>query len=86
MFDQPVASSFYLFPDIDDCSSITCVNGRCVDEVDGYFCSCDVGFVGEFCDEPFQPCRNNATLTFDSEGYTCHCTGGYMGENCTISK
>ena len=40
-----------IFPDIDDCSGVTCNgNGECVDEVSGYHCSCNNGWSGNNCD------------------------------------
>ncbi|XP_053390739.1 ficolin-1-like, partial [Mercenaria mercenaria] len=36
---------------IDDCSSVTCGNGTCIDGIDEYSCSCKDGFDGTYCDQ-----------------------------------
>ena len=37
--------------DIDDCVSVTCHNGgSCVDNKDGYKCTCTAGYTGEHCE------------------------------------
>jgi hypothetical protein len=36
--------------DIDECASSPCINGECVDKVNGYTCVCDAGWTGTLCD------------------------------------
>ena len=36
--------------EINECQSMPCVNGECVDEVNGYHCNCNAGYQGTNCD------------------------------------
>ena len=37
--------------DINECEGVNCSgNGACKDLVNGFFCDCDAGFVGDFCE------------------------------------
>ena len=36
--------------EIDDCVGVSCGNGRCVDGMDSFSCTCNPGFTGEFCE------------------------------------
>ena len=38
---------------IDDCAEALCVNGVCVDRVNGYNCDCEPGWMGPACDGKF---------------------------------
>ena len=42
---------FLFLADIDECSSILCANGQCINGVNQYTCSCDAGWTGTNCDE-----------------------------------
>ncbi|XP_075684884.1 von Willebrand factor D and EGF domain-containing protein [Rhinoderma darwinii] len=72
--------------DIDDCQSIPCRAGRCVDQVNGYHCECPAGLKGKACEEDLDECLSAAcysgvtcTNTFGS--YTCaSCPDGYEGD------
>jgi len=40
----------FIMTDIsDNCVDNSCVNGRCVEEIGGYYCDCDGGYTGEIC-------------------------------------
>ena len=34
---------------IDDCLNDPCINGECIDEINGYKCQCNSGFFGQNC-------------------------------------
>jgi len=36
--------------DINECSSSPCLHGRCNDSINGYSCTCETGFFGQFCE------------------------------------
>ena len=40
----------FLFLDIDECLSVTCLNGgTCINEIGGFRCECPPGFRGDTC-------------------------------------
>ena len=39
------------FSDRNECASSPCVNGKCIDVVNGYRCECQSGYTGTVCDE-----------------------------------
>ena len=39
------------FVDRNECASSPCVNGKCIDVVNGYRCECQSGYTGTVCDE-----------------------------------
>jgi len=43
-YDLPV------FPDIDECHTITCLHGTCEDGVNSFTCHCEPGYEGKLCD------------------------------------
>lgn len=48
--ERPIFSFVFTYTDIDDCSSSPCMHGVCLDEVNGYTCSCLSGYTGRICD------------------------------------
>ena len=42
---------FFVYADVEECASNPCQNGaECVDDINGFSCSCAAGFTGELCD------------------------------------
>ena len=41
---------FLLLTDINECASDPCIHGNCTDVVNGYICSCELGYEGTHCD------------------------------------
>lgn len=39
----------FLFIDVDECVSLLCIYGNCIDDVNSFYCLCDVGFSGIIC-------------------------------------
>ena len=39
-----------MFTGIDDCASVSCGNGTCVDGVNNYTCDCHPGYAGDHCE------------------------------------
>ena len=36
--------------DINECGSMPCMNGQCIDGVNGYQCRCNAGYTGVMCE------------------------------------
>ena len=51
---------------IDDCLSVSCNSGSCVDGVWSFTCECEVGYTGQFCEQ--QVGRDVTTPTDSEEG------------------
>ena len=44
------AFHFYYLLDIDECASMPCINGDCIDQVGSYQCRCNNAFSGTNCE------------------------------------
>lgn len=42
-------------------------------------CVCNLGYIGEQCDQEFEPCSGNGWYTYEGE---CVCYNGFGGDNC----
>ena len=52
-----------LLSDINECDNNTCMNGAtCVDGINGYNCTCAVGYSGDMCDTGRLKYASNASL------------------------
>ena len=64
---------YVLYPAIDECANNPCQNGGvCLDDVNGYKCTCKAGYTGSDC-EIGRPTYNNEPLhnnTFNKTGIT----------------
>ncbi|XP_031429650.1 delta and Notch-like epidermal growth factor-related receptor isoform X1 [Clupea harengus] len=67
--------------------------GKCITQpsVDTFYCECDDGFTGIFCEEydacHHKPCENNGTCADLRQGgqgrnFTCSCQPGFEGDRC----
>lgn len=60
------AEAGHLLTDIDECQSSPCAYGAtCVDEIDGYRCSCPPGRSGLRCQGRWEPQKKHLKLFFD---------------------
>ena len=64
---SPTELSFVIYDlfllDINECDRVNCSgNGACKDLVNGFFCDCNAGFVGDFC-EAGMFCHSVATFS-----------------------
>ncbi|GFO32178.1 fibropellin-1, partial [Plakobranchus ocellatus] len=64
-----------------------CVNGLCVNNQHSQSCKCDPGWMGENCDDAFEPCdsspcHNGGTCTSSGIQYNCSCPNGTSGDQC----
>jgi len=93
--NQPTGSYSDALPtcsNIDDCKDVDCLNGKCVDGIGEFTCSCNAGFeVGDDkkCSKETDPCagtpcKNNAVCTTNADftanpnqfEYKCACPEG----------
>ena len=53
-------SANIFFADINECASNPCLNGgACTDQVNGYVCSCMMGYAGTYCETGIWLIKNN---------------------------
>ena len=66
-----------------------CTYGECLDQVNGFICSCDHGHNGTLCDMEVdeclsEPCLNDGSCTDNIGSFSCSCAAGYVGETCGV--
>jgi len=71
------------------CPANYCKNGTCTVECKKYKCICEIGFVGEKCDEKdcsSNFCQNDGKCILTKESKKiCQCKIGYFGSKCELS-
>ncbi|XP_060565033.1 fibropellin-1-like [Ruditapes philippinarum] len=72
---------------LNNCKSSPCVNGVCVEHIDGYQCYCVPGFHGKNCELEYNeclsnPCSNRGTCIDRVDKFECRCSVGYHGGTC----
>ncbi|BET00878.1 Laminin G domain [Nesidiocoris tenuis] len=91
-------TSDFVGPTCDQARQITCLDqpchhGSCKDvrnpsTADNFTCSCDEGFVGEYCESPFcvvKPCQHGDCVNKLSKP-SCSCHPGYGGKFCEMDR
>ena len=76
--------------EINECEQYPCQNGgTCMDEVNGFSCSCVAGFTDDTCSTDIDecksdPCQNGGTCLNTPSPYTCVCRDFWEGLNCEV--
>ncbi|XP_065826334.1 uncharacterized protein [Oscarella lobularis] len=78
-------------PNINECLSMPCQNGRCEDLVNDFNCECFAGYTGTFCETDINecdsnPCQNGGTCIDDINSFTCDCPPEFSGSRCHIAE
>src|SRR6218665_709514 len=71
---------------INECTTVSCNNGQCVDELGDYTCLCHPGYTGQYCDVEINecasnPCRYSGACEDLVNAFNCTCPQGTMGMN-----
>ena len=66
------------------CLVQSCVHGKCLEQDGGFVCSCDLGYIGELCDEEINECigvvcQNGASCIDKIGRYECNCSKSFHG-------
>lgn len=67
-------------------------NGKCVDGIASYNCSCNQGWTGKACEIDIDecksmPCKNGGVCFQTIDAYfRCVCKTGFTGKDCSTSK
>ena len=74
--------------DIDECSSLPCLNGGiCSDGINSFTCQCQLGYTGSTCESSINdcspnPCQNGGICADGLNSFTCNCQNGFAGATC----
>ena len=74
--------------EVDDCVGVNCSgNGRCVDGMDSFTCSCSAGFTGEMCQTNIDECigvncSGNGQCVDGADSFSCECDPDFTGVIC----
>ena len=73
------------------CDSVNCNDGTCSIVGGVADCSCDNGYIGDYCDSHVcdgQTCNGNGNCVVDPNdgtSYLCNCNSGFSGADCSVS-
>lgn len=91
--DSVIDQAFLQIPsicdDFDNCVSSPCLNGKCMDALDGYECECNSGYLGKDCSFNIDDCAKNVCMEGSTcidgvNNYTCICPQDTTGLFCEI--
>ncbi|KAI1724308.1 EGF-like domain-containing protein [Ditylenchus destructor] len=74
--------------EVDYCKGQLCINGDCVNELNGHRCQCYEGWTAADCREDIDECRANpcelGNCVNTPGSYYCDCPLGYTGKHCEL--